>query len=61
MVFITADTWRENGIEVIIADGVKWLNETKIEEQIGYTTLRNVVKQYSSNLRKQRQDLIKTG
>ena len=61
MVFITADTWRENGIQVIIADGVKWLNETKIEEQIGYTTLRNVVKQYSSNLRKQRQDLIKTG
>ena len=28
MVFITADTWRKNGAEVIIVDKIKWLNET---------------------------------
>ena len=28
MVLITADTWRKNGVEVIIFGDIKWLNET---------------------------------
>ena len=30
MVFITADTWRKNSVEVIIVDNIKWLNEKHI-------------------------------
>ena len=36
MVFITKDTWENNGVEVIIVDNIKWLNETNIEEQLCY-------------------------
>ena len=35
MAFISADTWRKNGVGVIIVDVIKWLNETNIEEQFG--------------------------
>ena len=31
MVFITVDTWRKNGVEVIIVDNIKRLNEKHIE------------------------------
>ena len=31
MVFITADTWINNGVEVIPVDNIKWLNEKHIE------------------------------
>ena len=41
MVFITEDTWRKNGVEVIIVDNIKWLNETNIEEEMGNSALRN--------------------
>ena len=29
MVFITADTWRNNGVEVIPVNNIKWLNENR--------------------------------
>ena len=59
MVFITEDTWKKSGVEVIIVDNIKWLNETNIEEQLGRVNFRYTSRQYSSELRKQRQDLIK--
>ena len=31
MVFITENTWKNNGIEVIIVNNVKWLNEKHLE------------------------------
>ena len=34
MRFITADKWQKNGVEVIIVDDIKWLNEKHIEKQI---------------------------
>ena len=34
MVFITEDTWRKNGVDVIIIDNIKGLNETHIKEQL---------------------------
>ena len=58
MAFITEDTWKKNGVEVIVVDEIKWLNETNIEEELGRVTLRNSTLQYP-NLRKQRKDLIK--
>ena len=36
---------------------MKWLNGTNIEEQLGYSRLRNITLQYPKNLRKQRQEL----
>ena len=58
MVFITANTWRKNVVEVIIVDNTKWLNEKHIEKQLGRSTFQKTTK-YSLELRKQRQDLIK--
>ena len=40
MVFITADTWHKNGVEVIIFDEEKWLNEKHIEKQLRVVTLQ---------------------
>ena len=34
MVLITADTWRKNGVEVIIFGDIKWLNETHIKKTV---------------------------
>ena len=31
MVFITENTWKNNVIEVIIVNNVKWLNEKHLE------------------------------
>ena len=58
MVFITADTWQKNVTEVIVLDKIKWLNETNIEEQLGYSKLRNITLQHPKHLRKQRQELL---
>ena len=42
MVFITDDTWRKNGVDVININGIKWLNETNIEEQMSRSRLSNL-------------------
>ena len=57
MVFITEDTWKDNGVEVIIVDNIKWLNEWNAQEQLGHSTLRNITLKYPKHLRKQRQEL----
>ena len=59
MVFITADTWRKNSVEVIIVNDIKWLNEKNIEEQLGKSTFNKTTLKYPSELRKQRQELLK--
>ena len=59
MFFITADTWRKNGIEVLIISGIKWLNEKQREKQSCYSNLVAVTSRYPPYLRKQRQELIK--
>ena len=46
MIFVTVDTWQENGVEVITFNKEKWLNETNIEEQLGRSCLRNITTQY---------------
>ena len=46
MILITTDTWQYNGVEVIIVDNIKWLNETHIEEQLKCRNLRYISRQY---------------
>ena len=57
MVEITKETWEKSGVEVIIFNGKKCLNETNIKDQLKHSNLAAVTLQYSSGLRKQRQEL----
>ena len=57
MFFITLGSWRKNGVEVRIVDGIKWLNEWNIKEQLKRVNFRYTSRQYSSKLIKQRQEL----
>ena len=61
MVEITKETWEQNGVEVIVSGGKKWLNEKHIETKLGHTNLPAITLQYSSELRKQRQELQNCG
>ena len=51
----------KNGVEVIIFNSKKWLNETNIKDQLKQSNLAVVTLQYSSELRKQRQYLQDCG
>ena len=51
----------KNGVEVITFNGKKWLNEKNIKEQLKHSNLEAVTLQYSSELRKQRQELQDCG
>ena len=59
MVFITEDTWKNNGVEVIIVDNTMCLNEKHIEKQLGRSTFNKNTLKYSSELRKKRHKLLK--
>ena len=61
MVEFTKETWGKNGVEVIVLNGIKWLNETSIKDQLEHSNLAGVTLQYSSELRKQRQELQDCG
>ena len=53
MAEITKETWEENGVEVIVFNGKKWLKYTRnIQKQLGHSALRNITLQYSSEFRK---------
>ena len=54
-------TWKRIGIEVIIFNGKKWLNEKHIEKQLKHTNLPAVTLQYSSELRKEKEELKSFG
>ena len=61
MVDITKETWEKTEVEVIIFNGKKWLNEKHIEKQLELSNLPSVTLQYSSDLRKQREELQDCG
>ena len=61
MVEISKETWGKNGVEVIVFNGKTWLNETNIKDQLKHSNLAAVALQYSSELRKQRQELQDCG
>ena len=49
----------KNGVEVIIVGSIKWLNEWNVQEQLGHSTLINITRNYSLELRKEKQGLEK--
>ena len=51
----------KNGVEVIVFNGKKWLNETNIKDQLKHSNLATVTLQYYTELRKQRQELQDCG
>ena len=57
MSFIAKETWQKNGAEVIIFNEKKWLNEKHIEVQLQHSNLPHITNQYSSELKKERQEL----
>ena len=61
MVEITKETWEQNGVEVIISGGKKWLNEKQIETHLSHANLPAITLQYPPKLRKQRQELQNCG
>ena len=56
MVFITKNTWKNNGIEVIVVNNVKWLNEKHLENNLGHSNLSMLT--YADCFEKQRCELI---
>ena len=52
---------KKNGVEVIVLNGKRWMNETKIKDQLKHSNLVAATLQYSGELRKQRQELKDCG
>ena len=48
----SAEKLWKNDIEVIVFNGIKWLNEKNTEDQLKHSNLPAVTLQYSSELRK---------
>ena len=59
MVKISKKAWEKNGVEVIIFNGKKWLNEKHIKTQLEHANLPAVTLQYSSKLRKKKTRITK--
>ena len=60
MVFIMENTWKNNGIEVIIVNNIKWLNEKHLENNLGHSNLSTLTLKYADCFKKQRFELIDT-
>ena len=61
MVKITKETWKKCGVDVIIFNDKKWLNEKHIEDQLKHSNLPAVTNQYPSEFKKQRQEIQNCG
>ena len=48
----TTDTWQDNGVEVIIFEDKKGLNEKHIESELGHSNLAMITLKYPKYLRK---------
>ena len=57
MSFIAKVTRQKIGVEVTVFNEKRWLNEKYIEVQLQHSTLPHITSQYSSELKKQRQEL----
>ena len=52
--FITENTWKNNGIEVVIVNSIKWLNEKHLENNLGHSNLSTLTLKYADCFKKQR-------
>ena len=50
MVNITKKKWGKNGVEVIVLNGIKWLNEKNIGEQLGHSNLPALTRKNNNGL-----------
>ena len=51
----------KNGVEVIERNGIKWLNEKNIEEQLEHKNLAAIILKYLYKYRKHRCELVNCG
>ena len=52
---ITKETWKNNGIEVIVMSiNTLWLNEKSIEEKLGHKNLQVITNKYNKIYEKSR-------
>ena len=51
----------KNDVEVIVLNGIKWLNEKHIEEGLEHANVAAITLKYPLKHRKQRQELINCG
>ena len=58
MIDITKETWNKSGVEVIVLNGIKWLNRKNIEERLDYANLPVIKRKYRSDYRKHRNELV---
>ena len=58
MVNISKKTWTNNGVEVIVFNGIKWLNENDIEEQLGHANLVAITRRFPPKYRKHEYELL---
>ena len=42
MIDVTKETWEKSGVEVIMFNGIKLLNENHIEEELNHAKLRKM-------------------
>ena len=49
---------RKNGVEVIVLNSIKWLNEKHIEEQLGHKNLPVAAKKYLSKYVEHRYEIV---
>ena len=61
MVEITKEAWERNGVEVIVFNGKKGLNETDIKDKLKHSNLAPATLQYPLKYRKQRHELQNCG
>ena len=61
MFCITTDTWQKNGVEVVIFEDKKWLNEKHIETELGHSNLATITLKYPKYLRKERKEFLNCG
>ena len=50
--------WEENSVEVIVLNGIKWLNEKNIEEQLGRANLPALTRRYPSKYSTHKRELV---
>ena len=61
MVNISKKTSRKNGVEVIVSNDKKLLNEKHVEEQLKHSSLAAITNQYSSKIKNKIQELQNCG
>ena len=55
---ISIEIWGGNGVEVMVVNGIKWVNENHIKEGLDHANLPVLTRKYHSNYIKHRYELL---